>query len=175
MFRTIRNGLFAGIAAVAMASSAEAVVFDFSFSNVEGPVAGTVEGSLTLPDGDGMFAATSVIVDSAPAALGYTLPFDVLANLTLVVANSFTVAGGSITDAEFAAQDDPFLGSGLSLGFTGFGSVLSIFQTGSVNDGVIDVSNSTLTFSRVAVPVPATAALLVGGLAAVGIARRRKA
>ncbi|MGK7947173.1 MAG: PEP-CTERM sorting domain-containing protein, partial [Microcystaceae cyanobacterium] len=61
----------------AMAQSAQAATFNFSFSNEDGSVPGTVEGTIELPDGDGTFAASSIFVNSAPAALGYTLPFDI--------------------------------------------------------------------------------------------------
>ncbi|MFM7713952.1 MAG: PEP-CTERM sorting domain-containing protein, partial [Microcystis sp.] len=69
----------ATVATATLAQSASAATFNFSFSNVQGPVSGTVQGTLTLPDGDGTnLAATSLIVNSAPAAPGYTLPFNVL-------------------------------------------------------------------------------------------------
>ena len=87
----------ATVATATLAPVASAATFNFSFSNVTGPVNGTVQGTLTLPDGDGTNAATSLIVTSAPAALGYTLPFDVMANLTNLLSNSFTVSGGVIT------------------------------------------------------------------------------
>ncbi|MBC1194917.1 PEP-CTERM sorting domain-containing protein, partial [Microcystis aeruginosa BLCCF158] len=45
---------------------------------MDGPVSGTVSGTIELPDAalttDGIYAATALSVTSAPAALGYTLP-----------------------------------------------------------------------------------------------------
>ena len=81
---------------VGSAHVAQAATFNFSFSNVDGPVSGTVQGTIGLPDGNGTFAATLVIVTSAPAALGYTFPYNVLADLTSIFANSFTLSGGAI-------------------------------------------------------------------------------
>ncbi|MGB5596147.1 MAG: hypothetical protein WBM62_19225 [Crocosphaera sp.] len=66
--------VLAAATVVGSANVANAATFGFSFSNVDGPVNGTVEGTIELPDGDGTFAATSVFVTSAPAALGYTTP-----------------------------------------------------------------------------------------------------
>ncbi|WP_039899688.1 PEP-CTERM sorting domain-containing protein [Microcystis aeruginosa] len=136
---------------------------------MESPVSGTVQGTLTLPDGDGTnLAATSVIVTSAPAALGYTLPFDVLANFTGVLGNSFTVSGGEITASSFFAAD----------GFGGLSNVLTLnFDTGSYGNlfnlpgvgpfsGVVDLNSTTLTYSPVPVPEPAT---VLGLLSVAGV------
>jgi hypothetical protein len=69
---------------------ANAATLTFSFMNEEGPVAGTVEGEIELPDEDGTFAATAVTITSAPAALGYTLPIDALGG-NAPLANTFTI------------------------------------------------------------------------------------
>ena len=53
---------------------ANAATFNFSFSNEDGAVPGTVEGTIELPDGYGIFAASNLTVTSAPVALGFTLP-----------------------------------------------------------------------------------------------------
>jgi hypothetical protein len=166
------------------AQGASAATFNFSFSNVSGPVNGTVSGTVVLPDGDGTFPATGITVTSAPAALGYTLPFDVLANLTTVLENTFTVAGGAIDTAasSFYAffTPDNVIGSGFGLssaaGFVS-GSSFSIQLSSSPSTGVIDSDNSTLTFTpadTATTPEPGT--LL--GLLAVGsmgvLARKRK-
>ncbi|MDB9426128.1 PEP-CTERM sorting domain-containing protein [Microcystis aeruginosa CS-564/01] len=157
----------ATVATTTLAPVASAATFNFSFSNVTGPVSGTVQGTLTLPDGDGTKAATSVIVTSAPAALGYTLPFNVLANFTAVFGNSFTVSGGVITASSFAAQDNPF-SSGLSLNFLPgtFGNTFSIAGSASVFIGVVDKNSTTLTYSPVPVPEPAT---VLGLLSVAGV------
>jgi hypothetical protein len=53
-------------------------VYSFAFQNVEGVTAGTVSGTITLSGtGDGNFNATSITIDSAPVAFGYTSPHEV--------------------------------------------------------------------------------------------------
>lgn len=130
--------------------------YNFSFSNVTGPVGGTVAGTITLPDGDGTFAASGITVTSAPAALGYTYPFDVLANLTVVPQNTFTVTGGAIDPvaSSFFAFFSPnnLIGSafGLSADVGVNGSLFNIQLSSTPETGVIDGNNSTLAFA----PVP---------------------
>ena len=159
----------ATVATATLAPVASAATFNFSFSNVTGLVSGTVQGTLTLPDGDGTnLAATSLIVTSAPSALGYTLPFDVLANLTSVVDNSFTVSGGEITASSFGAQS---IGEALTLNFLPgtFGSLFTVQGSGAPFSGVVDVNSTTLTYSPAApttVPEPAT---VLGLLSVAGV------
>ena len=132
--------------------------YNFSFSNVNGPVGGTVAGTIILPDGDGTFAASGITVTSAPATLGYTYPFDVLANLTAVLQNTFTVTGGAIDPvaSSFIAFSPPndFGGGGSAFGLSAdlavSGSIFNIQLSSSPGTGVIDGNNSTLAF----VPVP---------------------
>ncbi len=158
----------ATVATATLAPVASAATFNFSFGNVEGPVSGTVQGTLTLPDGDGTnLAATSLIVTSAPAALGYTLPFDVLANFA-VIDNSFMVSGGVITASSFAAQN---LTQVLYLNFIPgtYGSLFTLPAGYSLNSGVVDLNSTTLTYSPAApttVPEPAT---VLGLLSVAGV------
>jgi hypothetical protein len=160
-----------------LSEAASAATFNFSFSNLQGPVSGTVEGLIELPDGDGTFSATSVIVTSAPAALGYTLPFDVFANYQNVIANSFTVSGGAITDSSFFAQD---FSSSAALGISffpefDFGNILSTFLDNSLFSGVQDANDSTLTFTPVPTAVPEPAAVLgLLSIAGVGLLSKRQ-
>jgi hypothetical protein len=49
-------------------------------------------GEITLPDGDGTFAAILVFVTSLPAALGMTAPVSTMGDTPAV--NSFVVSGG---------------------------------------------------------------------------------
>ena len=158
----------ATVATATLAPVASAATFNFSFGNVTGPVSGTVQGTLTLPDGDGTNAATSLIVTSAPAALGYTLPFDVLANFIGVAANSFTVSGGVITASSFFAQNST---EALTLNFLpgSLGSLFSVQGSGTPFSGVVDVNSTTLTYSPAApttVPEPAT---VLGLLSVAGV------
>ncbi|MEA5508410.1 PEP-CTERM sorting domain-containing protein [Crocosphaera sp. UHCC 0190] len=167
---------FAGATVLSVASVfgsanvANAATFGFSFSNVNGAVNGIVEGTIELPDGDGTFAATSVFVTSAPAALGYTTPFDVLANFPSVNANSFTVAGGTIDalNSSFLARSAT---EALVLNFPGVGTFLNVVGTASTLSGVNDSNSSTLTYS--AVPEPLTI-LGAGAAISFGTAFKRK-
>ncbi|MGK7879082.1 MAG: PEP-CTERM sorting domain-containing protein [Crocosphaera sp.] len=157
------------------ANVANAATFGFSFSNEDGPVNGTVEGTIELPDGDGTFAATSIFITSAPAALGYTTPFDVLANVTIVFANSFTVTGGTIDplNSLFLAQNLTEL---FGLTASNLGSTLNLSGSATTNSGVVDLDDSTLVFSSAATtstPEPTTVfgLLLMGG---VGLLSKRQ-
>ena len=158
----------ATVATATLAPVASAATFNFSFSNVTGPVNGTVQGTLTLPDGDGTnLAATSLIVTSAPAALGYTLPLNVPANFGVLI-NSFTVSGGVITASYFFADNST---GALTLNFLP-GSVGNLFSVAGAGDGfsgVVDVNSTTLTYSPAApttVPEPAT---VLGLLSVAGV------
>lgn len=160
----------ATLATATLVQSASAATFNFSFSNVNGPVNGTVEGTITLPDGDGTFAATSVIVTSAPAALGYTLPLDAFFGLFF---NSFTVSGGAITASSFLSGPS---GGLFSLSSPFGGTYLTTSNNSSASSGVLDSSNSTLTSTpapSAAVPEPATVLGLLS-VAGVGFLSKRQ-
>ncbi len=137
---------------VAWEKPAQAIqLFNFSFNNTTGPVNGTVSGTLDLPDGNGTFAATSIKINSAPAALGYTQPVDVLSYFPNVVGNNFTVSNGTITASSFLAESPKEF---FTLDFLpgSYGSILS--KVGEVNpfSGVQDINSTTLTYSPVPVP-----------------------
>ena len=139
---------------VAWEKPAQAIqLFNFSFNNNVGPVNGTVSGTLNLPDGNGTFAATSMKINSAPAALGYTQPVDVLSYFPNVFSNSFTVSNGTITASSFAAENNT---EGFALNFYPgyYGSLLSTVGAYNVNVGVKDINSTTLTYSPVPTPVP---------------------
>jgi len=138
-------------------------IFSFSFQNVGGNVPGTVSGTITLSGtGDGTFAATSIIVDAAPATLGYTYPFDVLSNMPIVHSNSFVVSNGQIDKgfSEFASQASS--SSAFTLNFYLAGS---LFTDSMGMFFVQDVSNTTLSYNSsptpAAVPEPSTSFALV--------------
>ncbi len=166
----------AGALAISVASAGTAT-YSFSFDNVDGTVGGTVSGTFELADGDGSFAPTSFIVDTAPAALGYSLALDFLDpgnGFSNLISNTFTVAGGLITNATFGATNAT---EGILIDATGtFGfSLMNIIGTANITTGVLDNDSTTLSFDRVsAVPLPASMPLLLAGLGAVTIARRRK-
>lgn len=162
---------------VVMAGAASAATFGFTFNNIEGLTAGTVSGTITLADGDGTFAATSVIVEDAPVSLGYSLSEEFISsNYPNVVANSFVVANGLITDANFVAinaTDGLVLSYDVGANF----SFLNVVGSASEGSGVYDGTSRSLEFTQVApVPLPAGLPLLLVGLGSFGIlSRRRKA
>ena len=136
---------------VAWEKPAQAIqVFNFRFNNVNGEVGGTVSGTLELPNGDGTFAATSMKINSAPAALGYTQPVDVLSYFPNVGSNLFQVSNGTITASSFLAlhPTDTF-----SLGVPNLGTHLSKVGAGYAFSGVANFNSTTLTYSP-ATPVP---------------------
>lgn len=162
--RAVLSLAFLGV----LAGNAKAAVYTFSFSNVDGAVSGTVSGTITLPDGDGTFAATSIVVTSAPTALGYTTPFDVFTVMNLHVENSFTVLGGNIVLASstFGRQTPQ---SAFTLNYLAFGSMLTTVAGASPSSGVQDASDSTLIYGGGGSSVPDAGpgpalALLLGGL-----------
>ena len=138
---------------VAWEKPAQAIqLFNFSFNNTVGPVNGTVSGTLDLPDGNGTFAATSIKINSAPAALGNTQPVDVLSYFQTVVKNSFTVSNGTITESIFGAlnYNQAFA---LNYYLSNSGSLLSTVGKFGEDSGVQDINSTTLTYSP-ATPVP---------------------
>ena len=171
MVRTIRTlaALVFGIAALGQAAAAD-TLYAFSFDNVEGAVSGTVAGTVTLPDGDGTFAAITLSITAAPAALGLALPAT-LAALGDPAFNAFVVTGGAISAAEsryVAVIDTPYMNFGLNFGL--LGSFLTPIGSGPLN-GVHDTGNATLRYT--AVPEPGSLGLLVLGAVGIAAAGRR--
>ena len=151
-------------------------IFDFSFQNVNGNINGTVSGKITLSGtGDGAFSATSILVNAAPAGPGYTVPFDVLSVMNGVLANTFVVSGGQI-DKNLSWYGSQSTTEAFTLNFPGFGSLLSIAGAGSASVGVIDSTNSTLSYSTppAAVPEPSTAFALAAVCGVIGGLRRMR-
>lgn len=157
-----------------LAGNGEAAVISFSFSNVNGPVSGTVTGLITLPDGDGIFAATSLTVTSGPAALGYTYPFDTMSLMPTLVTNSFKVVGGEI-DADFSNFGAQSGGSAFALNYPSIGSLLTTTFAFTTSDGVLDSANSTLVYGAApgSVPEPGSCLGLLG-LFSGGIVMRQR-
>lgn len=139
---------------VAWEKPAQAIqVFNFSFDNTVGSVNGTVSGTLALPNGDGAFVATSLKINSAPAALGYTQPVDVLSYFPFVDFNAFTVSNGTITNSIFAARNSTEELFYLNVLPRAFGSLLSKVGEDNPLLGVADINSTTLTYTP-ATPVP---------------------
>ena len=162
---------------LASASVANAATFNFSFSNVEGAVGGTVEGIIELPDGDGTFAATSVTVTSAPAILGYPLPVDFVDGGE--IANSFTIISGMI-DATVSTFVNPFpvsfpFGTALALNDGFEGSLLNVPGSGVTSSGVQDLDSSTLNYSNASATTPeSTSMITLIGLGLLGVGSKLK-
>lgn len=138
-------------------------MFNFQFQNVDGLISGTVSGKITLSGtGDGVFSATSIIVEAAPAALGYTTPFDVFTLMNQDIQNTFTVSGGQIVSSgsSFGKQSN---NNAFALNFSALGSLLTPIVGTNPSSGVQDATDSTLTYSSApsAVPEPSTAIALI--------------
>ena len=161
--------------AIGSVSQAQAASFNFSFQNVSGKVNGTVEGLITLPDGDGSFPASQVDILAYPAALGLgPAPIDAMANRTFN--NLFTVSGGQIIGSDFFGMINLRTALALnstfssSLGVSTFLDALNLSDLGA--SGVQDVTSSTLTYSpNTSTSVPGPAPLL-GAFAAFGFCRK---
>ena len=178
----------ATLLAAVLSTAASAGTFDFSFSNVDGLTPGTVSGTVTLPDGDGTFGATDILIDMFPPSLGYGGPI-VLADFSIILENSFTVAGGVV---------NPLVGGFFGI-FPGDSSAFALFSDGGPSapfsapgdssfldlqpadffgaDGVGDTNSATVVLSPVTptpIPLPAPALLLIGGLSGLGLMRRAR-
>ncbi len=142
-------------------SPTKAATFNFSFSNVQSSANGTVEGRIELPDGDGIFAATSVLITSAPSELGYSFPLDSFNLSGGILQNTFTVIDGMIdsTNSRFF-NVFPGFRNAFALNTNGFGFRGVSFLDNSTGSffgfprGVVDATSSTLTYSSISVPEP---------------------
>lgn len=162
--------------ALLSASQAKAALFNYEFTNVNGPVSGTVKGRITLPDGDGTFSASKVTVDSYPALLGLgATPISVSA-ISTMFGNLFTVAGGQIVSSDYFGLITPQ--TALSLSDTvicGGVTFLDELEAGDCGaSGVLDAASSTLSFSPAAASAPGPLPLL-GAAAAFAHSRRLRA
>jgi hypothetical protein len=102
-----------GALIVAFAAPARAGLLNFSFSfttvpHQDGTTPGTVTGEIEGLSDNSTGAASDVIIETAPSALGGIstegpLPIDLNASGWVSIFNSFTVSGGQITDASFFA------------------------------------------------------------------------
>lgn len=158
----------------AFAGNGEAAVYSFSFSNVSGPVSGTVSGLITLPDGDGTFPATSFTVTSGPAALGYTYPFDAMVTMPSSILNSFTVVGGNI-DPILSTFGRQGASNAVTLNFLTIGTLLTPIGGPTALSGVVDLTDSTLNYSNAStVPESGSYLGLLVGLFSSGIVMRHR-
>ncbi len=94
-------GLCTTIGVVSGASSAQALSFNFSFSNVEGPTPGTVSGTIDGLNNGNNTGGTPVVVavTSSPDSQG--LGTYTFSSTGTGGATAFTVSGGNITYADW--------------------------------------------------------------------------
>ncbi len=140
---------------IASASAANAATFSFSFSNQTGSVPGTVEGIIELPEGDGIFAATSVVVTSAPTQVLPSNGTDFVPNAEL---NSFEVLNGTIivdSSLNFLSQTNDF-----TLDF--FGDDFAILTNEITSDNVQSNITSVSFNPVVSTPEPTSIMTLLG-------------
>ena len=143
------------ISVFSMTDTANAAIFGFSFSNVDGLVNGVVEGTVELPDGDGMFSATAVTINSFPTALGLPpAPIDALA--AGFEDNTFMVTDGEITGADLLSRINIQTGFSLSDASNNAGptflDALNAEDFGAT--GVLDNDSFTLVFTSSPVSTP---------------------
>lgn len=160
-------------AALLSVSQAKATLFNYESMNVEGAVSGTVQGGITLPDGDGIFAASLVTIDSYPASLGLD-PTPISIVTGDAPSNSLTVGGGQILSSDFLGLVNG--GTALALNSGPFCNVDSSFLDAldaidCGDTGVQDLGSSTLSLSPAAASVPGPLPLL-GAAAAFAHSRR---
>lgn len=159
--------------------SASAAVYYFSFdstvvSNMT-TINGPVRGSITLPDGDGTFLPTVVLITEHPAGLNGTIN----AGLTPTtwstrVGAGFTVSGGQIVAAQWLAEEPGALDSYNQLRFNFGGFNLLTFNGDTSGTYVANNSGfSGVTYSSS--PIPEPSAALLGALGALCLLRRRRA
>jgi PEP-CTERM motif len=148
-------------------------IFDFSFTNTIGNVAGTVTGEIVLPfDGDGSGAASDVLIQSFPPGLSSVgMPPIDASRWTYQEVNEFTVYSGQVTGAsEFYAYTSTSYPSSVieltpTTSYLAYGA--GPLSHGSNNEVYADATS----FIPAPAPEPSSLMLLVAGLLVIG--RRR--
>jgi hypothetical protein len=168
----MRQALFASIA---LAPTAWADNFTLSFTNTDGNVPGTVTVLISGLTNNSTGAASSVTIESYPSALNpYAAdPGNIATNWTYQDDNVFTETNGKLTSYYFDAST--FVSGGLVLNlsidtriyapynFFGYGNLES---NDSVYIGAVETPS--------AVPEPATAWFVLGGLGVLAALKRRR-
>jgi len=152
-------------------------IFDFSFTNTIGNVAGTVTGEVVLPfDGDGSGAASQVLLESFPPGLSSvgTPPIDAR-QWTYQEVNQFTVCSGQVTGvSEFYAYTSTSYPSSV-IELTPTTSYLA-YGAGPLTHGSNnEVYSDATSFVPAPAPEPSSVILLVAGLLAMERFRVRSA
>ncbi|MDJ0660143.1 MAG: hypothetical protein QNJ42_11730 [Crocosphaera sp.] len=166
-FNYVAVGL-AVVSVFASASVVNAATFTFSFTDENlssAGVPGTVEGIIELPDGDGIFAATSVVVTSAPDEVSPPNGTDFFTNAQL---NSFEILDGQIVNSnvDFFSPTNNFI-----LSF--FGASFATLTNQATADIVQSRINS-VNFNPVASTPEPTSLITVITLGMLGVASQLK-
>ncbi|MDJ0660142.1 MAG: PEP-CTERM sorting domain-containing protein [Crocosphaera sp.] len=132
-------------------SVANAATFSFSFSNETGSVEGAVEGTIELPDGDGILAATSLMITSAPTEV---LPPNGTDFVTLAESNSFEVVNGEIVNSTVNFFSTV---NGFNLDF--LGPVVAILTNQDTSDS-LESSIDSVNFTPVVESTPEPSSLI---------------
>jgi hypothetical protein len=181
-----------GVSAI---SANAAVVFQFSFNNVAGTLAGTIHGEITLDflssgSASGIGSASEVRITSAPAGIPVAVEGSNLASWLTQVQNRFEVLNGVIVDYEFGASegspstvaDNVFcLNNGPAFFFPLGSAYFCGVNENYYGDGRAYVYNTggirAVNFAQLSTPVPepGTATLTLAALGACfALARRRR-
>jgi hypothetical protein len=152
-------------------------IFDFSFTNTIGNVAGTITGEIVLPfAGDGSGAASQVLIESFPPGLSSvgTPPIDA-SQWTYQEVNQFTISSGQVTGtSEFYAYTSTSYPSSV-IELTPTTSYLA-YGAGPLTHGSNnEVYSDATSFVSAPAPEPSSVVLLVAGLLVIGRLRVRSA
>lgn len=174
----------AALALITATSTASALTFKFSFENTSGAESGSLTGRIFGLSDNATGAASSIIIDSFPSAVGTLQAGNDVTLWNLQVFNSFTVLNGQITASSFAAQETAFptntfcldasincIGFTADQGSTGVSAL--VVQNGSniANGGGF----ASITYTNISdVPLPAGGVLVMSGIAGLAGLKRRK-